>query len=293
MLKIRVPATSANLGPGFDCVGIALNLYNELYFYEGAETELPPGIIPLQKGSLAHQGMNLVANTIGKKVPEFKTAIKAAVPRSRGLGSSATLTVAGIVAANVLLDAKLKEEELILLATRIEGHPDNAAPALLGGLVISGSTAEELKYMKINPHNPLQAVVAVPDFELATSEARKVLPAMVSHRDAVFNTCRFGLFMASLLTGDYQFLNFSMEDRLHQPYRMPLVPGLQEVMTAAVSSGALGSCLSGAGPSVLAFCNDNVSKIRNAMEDTWRKSGISAETYLLEITSKGTEYIQE
>lgn len=292
MLTIRVPATSANLGPGFDCVGIALNLYNEFYFYQGSEIELSPGIMLLQNGSLAHQGMNLVATTIDKKVPELKIAIKAAVPRSRGLGSSATLTVAGIVAANVFLDAKLKEEELILLASRIEGHPDNAAPALLGGLVIS-AVAEELKYIKVHPRNPFQVIVAVPDFELATSEARKVLPELVSHRDAVFNTGRFGLLMTSFLTGDYSLLNFSMEDRLHQPYRMPLVPGLQEVMTAAVSSGALGSCLSGAGPSVLAFCNDNVSVIRNAMGDTWRKSGISAKTYLLEISSQGTECIQK
>jgi homoserine kinase len=288
MLKIRVPATSANLGPGFDSVGIALNLYNELYFYQESETELPRGIIMLQENSLAHQGVSLVANTIGKKVPKLKIAIKAAVPRSRGLGSSATLTVAGIVAANVFLEAKLSEKEIIMLASRIEGHPDNAAPALLGGLVIS-ALAEELKYVKTQPRNPFQVIVAVPDFELATSEARKVIPAMVSHKDAVFNTCRFGLLMTSLLTGDYRLLNFSMQDRLHQPYRMPLVPGLQEVMTAAVSGGALGSCLSGAGPSVLAFCNENISAIRSAMEETWQQSGISVKTYLLAVSAKGTE----
>ncbi len=292
IIKVRVPATSANLGSGFDCAGIALDLYNEVYFSVEKESKLPLNALLLRKESLAHQGFNLVAEKTAKKVPtNIKIGIKASIPRSRGLGSSATLTVAGIVAANILLEANLREEEIILLASQIEGHPDNAAPAYIGGLVLSVSSGEEIKYFQVKPQEPLRVIVAVPDFELATSAARKVLPALVPHQDAVFNAGRFGLLMTSLLTGEYQFLKLAMEDRLHQPYRLPLVPGLQEVMAAAVMHGALGSCLSGAGPSVLAFCNEQVEEIKRAMSDTWRECGITAETYLLDISLQGTEYI--
>ena len=290
MLKVCVPATSANLGSGFDCVGIALNLYNELYFYRQEEKKIPCGTTLLRQGSLAHRGMELVAETVGKKVPELNIAIKTKVPRSRGLGSSATLTVAGIVAANLLSEANLKEEEIISLATKIEGHPDNAAPALVGSLVISVTSTEGIKYIKVKPQSPLGVIVAVPDFKLATAAARKVLPAVVPYRDAVFNTGRFGLLMTSFLTGEYELLKIAMEDRLHQPYRLSLVPGLKEVMSAVISKGALGSCLSGAGPSVLAFCNQQVDLLRKVMEDTWREHGVSAKTYLLEISAKGTKY---
>ena len=290
MLKVCVPATSANLGSGFDCVGIALDLYNELYFYKEKESDVPSGATLLPKESLAHRGMELVAEAVGQKVPDLNIAIKTVVPRSRGLGSSATLAVAGLVAANVILEANLKEEEIISLASRIEGHPDNAAPALIGGLVISVTSAQGIKYIKVKPQNPLRVIVAVPDFKLATAAARKVLPVVVPHQDAVFNTGRFGLLMTSFLTGDYQLLKLAMEDRLHQPYRLPLVPGLKEVISAAVSRGALGSCLSGAGPSVLAFCDQQVEGISKVMADTWKEYGVSARTYLLEIAEEGTRY---
>jgi homoserine kinase len=292
IIKVRVPATSANLGSGFDCAGIALDLYNELYFAMEKESKLPLEAHFLHRGSLAHQGFNLVAEKTAKKIPaDLQVAIRASVPRSRGLGSSATLTVAGIVAANILLEANLSEKEIILLASQIEGHPDNAAPAYLGGLVLTVSSGGEIEYFQLKPQASLRAIVAVPNFELATAAARKVLPTLVPHQDAVFNAGRFGLLMTSLLTGEYQFLKSAMEDRLHQPYRLPLVPGLQEVMAAAVAHGALGSCLSGAGPSVLAFCNEQAEEIKRAMRDTWRDCGIKAETYLLDISLRGTEYI--
>ena len=290
MLKVCVPATSANLGSGFDCVGVALNLYNELYFFADQKASLPMGTSLLNKESLAHQGMLQVAKYVGKKSPKLNIAIKTVVPRARGLGSSATLTVAGLVAANLLLKADLKEEELLNLASKIEGHPDNAAPALLGGLVNSVTTEVGIKYIKVTPQQPLQVIVAVPDYKLATAEARKVLPAVVPHQDAVFNTGRFGMLMASFLTGDYQLLSLAMQDRLHQPYRLPLVPGLNEVMSAVLAHGALGSCLSGAGPSVLAFSDNKADQLRKVMEETWKEHGISAKTYLLKISEEGTKY---
>ncbi len=293
VLKVCVPATSANLGAGFDCVGIALDLVNELYFWtdKADSGHIPSNALKLSRGSLAHQGFNLVAEKTGKLAPpDLHMAIAADVPRSRGLGSSATLTVAGIVAANVLLQANLRDDEIITMATQIEGHPDNAAPAYLGGLVVSVSSAGSIKYQRVEPQESLRVIVAVPDFELATSAARKVLPMQVSRQDAVFNTGHFGLFMTAILTGNYHLLGVAMEDRLHQPYRMPLVPGLQEVMAAALAQGALGSCLSGAGPTVLAFCNRGDEEIGKAMQSTWQKEGIEAGIYHLAISLHGTEY---
>lgn len=288
MLKISVPATSANLGPGFDSVGVALDLYNEFYVFNKVKEKMPPDTHLLKSDSLAHQGLGLLARYVKKNIPEVEVAIKAQVPPSRGLGSSATLTVAGLTAANFLLDAKLTEQEMITLASEIEGHPDNASPALIGGVVLSMITSEGIKYQRIMPAHPLQAVVAVPDFELATAAARKVLPAQVSHKDAVYNTGRYGYFIASLLTGDYNSLDLAMEDLLHQPYRVPLVPGLNKVMQAARNSGALGSCLSGAGPTILAFCQDKSQKVSEVMQATWQEHGITSSTYLLNINAKGT-----
>lgn len=292
MLKVNVPATSANLGPGFDSIGIALNLYNLFYFFEKGKEQAPTGSHILEPSSLTHQALSLLSKSVQRKLPHLDVAIDAAVPRSRGLGSSATLTVAGLVAANVLLETQLSAEELIQLATKIEGHPDNAAPALLGGLVLTIMNGQEIKYMKMMPPKPLRTVLAVPNFELETSKARKVLPPEVLHRDAVINTSRFGYFVASMLTGDYSSLYLAMEDKLHQPYRMSLIPGLKSVMDAAVNAGALGSCLSGAGPSVLAFCTDNCDRISQEMTEAWQKNGITANTYVLDICERGTVHQQ-
>ena len=288
MIKVRVPATSANLGPGFDSVGLAVNLYNEFYFYEKNKEEPPEGSVILPDNSLAHRAMRILARETGRKAPSVGVAVCAGIPRSRGLGSSATLTVAGLIAADNILGTNLDSEMLIDLAARLEGHPDNAAPALWGGLVISMSTPEGFKCLKIMPRQPLQVVVAAPDFQLSTSAARRVLPKMTPHRDAVQNTGRFGFFIASLLTGDYRCLRLAMDDLLHQPYRLALVPGMKEVMEAALQKGALGCCLSGAGPSILAFCDKNCGEISAAMKKAWENSGIAATTYVLDIDYTGT-----
>jgi len=287
MLKVSVPATSANLGPGFDAVGIALELYNHFYFCAEKQGKPPAGSSYLPSYSLVQRAVNLVAREAGMPSPTWQVAIEANIPRSRGLGSSASLTVAGLIAANHYLQAGITQEELINLASKIEGHPDNAAPALLGGLVISISTAVGVKYVQTKPGKPLQAVVAVPEFELPTAQARSVLPRQVSHSDAVKNTGRTALFVSSMILGNYENLGLAMEDLLHQPYRLTLVPGLKEVMAAAVSAGALGSCLSGAGPSILAFVNERAREVQEAMVQTWQEKGIKAAAYLLDIAGTG------
>lgn len=293
MIKVRVPATSANLGPGFDYVGMALELYNDFYFLEDPKETMPNDCVLLPKNSLSHQAFSLLADTLDRKMPLPKIALLGGIPRARGLGSSASLTVAGLAAGNILMRANLKEDELIELATRLEGHPDNAVPALLGGLVVCMSASGRVRYLKFMPQKPLQVVVAVPEFELPTSASRKVLPLEVSHRDAVQNTGRFGFFIAAMLTGDYRHLSFAMEDLLHQPYRSQLVPGMQKVMSAALDQGALGSCLSGAGPSILALCDSRVEEISAGMREAWKEQGISSETYVLNIAVNGTTIAQQ
>jgi len=288
MIKVRVPATSANLGPGFDYVGMALELYNDFYFLEDTNEHIPGGSIFLNSNSLTHQAYGLLADKIKKKMSPPKIAIHSGIPRARGLGSSASLTVAGLVAGNIISNAGLDQDELIELATRLEGHPDNAVPALLGGLVVCMTASGRVRYLKFMPQKPLQVVVAVPEFELPTSDSRKVLPSEVSHRDAVQNTGRFGFFIAAMLTGDYRHLSFAMEDLLHQPYRSHLVPGMKKVMSAALEEGALGSCLSGAGPSILALCDTKVNQVSEGMKQAWKEHGIKAEIYVLNIAVDGT-----
>lgn len=288
MIKVRVPATSANLGPGFDYVGMALELYNDFYFIEDHEEPIPEGSVLLNSNSLTHQAYGLLAERIKKKISPPKIALYSSIPRARGLGSSASLTVAGLVAGNIILRAGLEQDELIELATRLEGHPDNAVPALLGGLVVCMTASGRVRHLKFMPQKPLQVVVAVPEFELPTSDSRKVLPTEVSHRDAVQNTGRFGFFIAAMLTGDYRHLSFAMEDLLHQPYRSQLVPGMKNVMSAALEAGALGSCLSGAGPSILALCDTKVKQICEGMQQAWKEHEIKAEMYVLNIAVNGT-----
>lgn len=289
MLKVSVPATSANLGPGFDTLGIALDLHNNFYFCPGEEESPPGGLNFLSANSLVQRAVHLVSNEIGAGNIKWRVAIETHIPRSRGLGSSASLTVAGLVAANHYLKAGFSAEELLNLAISLEGHPDNAAPALLGGLVISIVTAEGVKYLKTMPGKPIRAVVAVPEFILPTVEARKVLPSEVSHYDAVKNTGRTALFVGAMLTGDYSHLRFAMEDVLHQPYRLSLVPGMDEVMQAAIDAGALGSCLSGAGPSMLAFVNERGQEVSDSMVEAWSKKGIQSKVYILNIATEGAK----
>lgn len=289
MLKVIVPATSANLGPGFDSLGLALSLYNHFYFYK-SEERVPSDVTILPEGSLTHKAVDLLASRVGKTFPPRKIAVKSYVPISRGLGSSATLTIAGLIASNIILKTNLNEETLVNLAAEIEGHPDNVAPALVGGLVISMSTLTGIKFLKTMPKRDLKAVVAVPEFKLATETARKVLPRSVSHSDAVYNTSRVGFFITAMLLGDYTNLSLAMEDLLHQPYRQSLIPGLKEVMGTALLNGSLGSCLSGAGPSILAFCEKDEHIISDAMKKEWEKFHIIAETHILDIAKQGAAW---
>ncbi|NLY52692.1 MAG: homoserine kinase [Firmicutes bacterium] len=283
-VRVLVPATTANLGAGFDCLGMALNLYNVFDFELGSEGFTAAGegeeSLRASSGRLIYRAWQAAYEYRNQAVPPVKINLKSNIPIGRGLGSSATAIIAGLFAANYLGELALDDQELLLLATEIEGHPDNVAPALLGGLVVTANGDGDgqrpaLHYVVLEPPGELQAVLAVPAFELSTAKARSVLPKNVSRQDAVFNVGRAALLVAAWSSRRWDLLGKAMEDRLHQPMRAALVPGLTQVLEAAEGAGALGAALSGAGPSVIALTlEEQAAAVSEAMERAFSAHGI-------------------
>lgn len=276
---ILVPATSANVGPGFDCLGIALDLYNEIeYEYAGEPGDFEAEIIGEGNDSLSKGKDNLICISFKKTFdfskknpPGIKIKQTNRIPLSRGLGSSSAAIVGGIVLANEILGNTLTMEEMLKIAVDIEGHPDNVAPALLGGFVISFKENDDIISKKINVPEEISTTVIVPDFHLSTKESRGVLPKVVSMGDAIFNVSRVSLLVSSLITEDYKMIKSAFADKLHQNYRATLIPGLIEVIEEAGKMDILGTALSGAGPSIIIFHKKNaifnVEKLTKILEN--------------------------
>ncbi|MBA2441453.1 MAG: homoserine kinase [Rubrobacter sp.] len=292
MISVRVPATSANLGPGYDAVGLALSLYmrisldrssTPLVEVSGAGEDL----IPRGPEHPAYRAALFVADYIGEPDVCFHLVQENAIPPARGLGGSAAALVGGAVAANDLLGRPMAAPDLLNLVCELDGHPDNAAPALLGGLVVGTLTPEGIKSVRLEPAG-LKAAVAVPDFAVSTTAARQALPTRVSHKDAAFNVGRAGLLLGALATGEYGLLGTAMQDRLHQDYRAPLIPGLEEVIAAACNNGAYGAALSGSGPTVLAFTpEEHAAEVSRAMRAAFEDRGVEAKAWALDINLSG------
>ncbi len=294
-VRVLVPASSANLGPGFDAFGLALALYNSVEMQEDEETH----VVISGEGAqaLARDASNLVVraaqrlfNAAGYRLRGLRVALHNAIPLGRGLGSSAAAIVGGLVAANELAHRPLTRPDLLKLAAQIEGHPDNVAPALLGGLVVVSASESDLLYTQVSL-SPLRVVVAVPDFALLTQEARAILPASVPRHDAVFNLARAALVLLALQRGDYDLLGRALDDRLHQPYRARLIPGLEAVAEAARAAGAAGVALSGAGPSLIAFAETGHERIGEAMRHAWEAQGVQARALVLDVDQQGARVV--
>lgn len=265
MAKAIVPATTANLGPGFDVLGLALNLYNA-FTVEEIEDGLEISILPENSVKLAQNEKNLVYRAakrlfdeVGFKPAGLKITIENGVPMGRGLGSSSTAIVGGLAAANVLAKANIPKEEIFVLATELEGHPDNVGPAVFGGFTICYPVDAKFKAARYKPAENLQPLVLIPDSTLETRRARGVLPQEVKIKDAVFNISRSSLLVSALLVGDAGLLKEAMQDRLHQPYRAPLIPGLLEVIEEIGCISGVGVALSGAGPSLICVSERSVA----------------------------------
>lgn len=292
MISVRVPATSANLGPGFDAVGLALSLSMRISLDRSPEPLVEvfgvgADLIPATPEHPAYRAAKFVAEFIGEPDVSFHLVQENSIPPARGLGGSAAALVGGAVAANDLLGRAMAPEDLLNLVCDLDGHPDNAAPALLGGLIIGTLTPEGIKSVRLEPER-LGAAVVVPDFTVSTSAARHALPELVPHRDAVFNVGRSGLLLGALATGRYDLLAVAMQDKLHQPYRAHLIPGLENVIETALTSGAYGSCLSGSGPTVLAFAPPGKThEVAAAMREAFTERGTEARAWALEVDLAG------
>lgn len=256
-VSVRVPATTANLACGFDVLGCALTLYNTLRFTP-AEALSFTGCDPAFQNAdnLAWQGYRAVYAALGQEAPPVRIDIRADIPVCRGLGSSAAMLAAGAAAANALSGAGFDRARLLELVTPIEGHPDNLAPALSGGLIASLTDGGRVYSAPLPVHPSLRFVVLSPDYTLSTHAARAALPASVPFSDAVFNLSRLALLPRALADGDTELLALCLADRLHQPYRRALIAGLDEVRASAEALGCRAFCVSGAGPSLLCVSRD-------------------------------------
>lgn len=266
MIRVKVPATSANIGPGFDSLGMALNLYNT---YEVEEIESGLVIEGCEKKYANDKNLIYIAMIECFKKTKYypkgiKIVISSEVPVSRGLGSSATCIVGGILAANELSGGKLSQQEILELATEIEGHPDNVAPALLGGMVASVYD-DEVYYSKINVKEGLKFLALIPNFKLPTKKSRGILPKVIPHSDAVFNVGRVALMVSALHNGEFELLSVASEDRLHQHYRGTLIDGYQSILKTSKELGAKGVFLSGAGPTILVALDSSDNQIEKGL----------------------------
>ncbi len=297
-VRVRVPATTANLGPGFDCIGVALDLYNYFEFRSVAS-----GLnirfrgndhVSLGKENLVFRAFSRVFEVVGQPLPGLEINLELNVPLSRGLGSSATAIVGGLLGANALGDLNLSLETLLQLAIAMEGHPDNVVPALKGNCQLCVQSQQGgWTFCPIDWHEAVHFVIAVPDFKVPTQTARSVLPKTVSLADAVFTAGHLGLLVRALETGNPNWLQVALQDRLHQPARLNLITGFNTVQTAAQAAGAYGVVISGAGPTLLAFCGaDCCEEVSAAMVNAWKQLDVEADPLRLRVDRVGGQVLE-
>ena len=255
MIKVTVPATSANVGAGFDSLGLAVSMHNVFTFEESDRIQIASSDgthIPTGSNNLVFRSARAVYDQLGIPLKGLRITQRNDIPMARGLGSSSACIVAGILGANALLGDKLTSRQMLTLATAIEGHPDNVAPAMLGGFVTSVYDEGQVYSVKKCIDTELAFAAFIPDFRLLTSKARAALPAMVSHKDAVYNLSRAALATAAFCDGDYSLLGVATKDSLLQQYRLPLIPGGEKVFDLARRLDAYAVYISGAGPTIMA-----------------------------------------
>jgi homoserine kinase len=300
-VSVTVPATTANIGPGFDCLGAALTLYNRFHFQVTALNDPAPQVsitvqgndsepVSLGADNLAYTSFLKVFHQIQQPAPSVAITLEMEIPLARGLGSSATAIIGGLVGANAIAGHPLSPEALLDLAIAIEGHPDNVAPALLGHCQLSTHDLEGDRWVLCPvPWSPtIVPIVAIPAFELSTAEARAVLPKTCSYSDAIFNTAHLGLLLQGLSQGNSDWIRTALQDKLHQPFRERLIPGYATVRAAAIAAGAYGVVISGAGPTLLALGGAEVAPaIATAMATAWSKTGVAAQAHSLALDSQG------
>lgn len=301
-LGAKVPATTANVGSGFDTLGIALSLYNEIYFkpedslsllqsefyVEGeGKTEISSG-----KSNMILQAMKAVSEKIGKDIPGGNFRLNNRIPLARGLGSSSSALVAGAFLANEYFGNILSKKEILNITAGLEGHPDNVAPAVLGGFCISSQKNDKVIVSKVKVDSAWKSVVVVPDFELLTEKARLVLPDTYERQAVVNNIRSLSFLLSAFFSQNPEFLRLGLEDSVHVPYRLSLVPGGAEAIQNAYEAGAYGATISGSGPTMIAFTDEkNITSVGESMVLAFLKQNISARYMVLEFDLNGVSPI--
>lgn len=297
-MKIRVPATSANIGSGFDALGIALTMYNEVEIEESDTLEICSldGVeIPTDSDNLIYQSACRLYNECGKPAPKgFKISQSNVVPMARGLGSSSACVAAGLLGANYLLGKPLSREELVNIACSIEGHPDNVTPALLGGLTVAAVEDGMVYAVTLHVADKFRFAAFIPDFELKTSVARSILPQAVTRDDAVYNLSRSALMAGSLATGNVDNLHIAVQDKLHQPYRLGLIPGAEDIFKLSYEYGSFATYISGAGPTVMSIISRrHEEEFENEMTEQLSVRGLNNwRVVILDVDSRGAHRVK-
>ena len=296
---VKVPATTANLGPGFDALGLALNLWNEAEFVSTDDNKINVSVNGEGVDKLSTNADNAIAEAalqiydlVGKSCPGLQIDCLNRVPLGSGMGSSSAAMLTGMLGANTLLGNPLTDEEILKLAIETEGHPDNVAPAMLGGLVASIVHEQRVISMKLPAranHGSIHTTVVLPDFDFPTKQARAILPKQIERKDAIYNISRAVLVTEALRTGDLELLGIAMKDSLHQPYRLPLIPGAIAALEAGKKAGAAAVALSGAGPSLIAFSSTTEIRIGEAMKRAFESAGMNARVFELDTSYEGAE----
>ncbi len=292
----RIPASTTNLGPGFDVLGLALQLYStvSLEITKNETDVIVSGVdvdkIPSTTEHIAFRAVEYVFQSCGQQLPNgLILNIANGIPAIRGLGGSGTAILGGLLTANVLCGNPFSRSELLNFASAIEGHPDNVAASLLGGLVISVQENDHIHTIKIPCDPTLHIVLAIPEFTLSTQKARDILPKKVEFADAIYNISRSSLLVASIASGKLDILSTAMSDKLHQPYRSRIIPGFNDVVDAATSAGALSTALSGAGPTIAAYCIDNMQEVGISMQEAFSDNDIRCEIKILSADLDGAK----
>lgn len=297
MFQVQVPATSANLGPGFDCMGLAVKLYNRFTVEENDKLNFVlkgnyTDNIPINEDNLLWKTMLRLWQKIDFPPKPVQITLESDVPPARGLGSSSTAVVGGLMIANILAGSPYNKHELLKIATEIEGHPDNVTPAVYGGITLTVMTEDSIIPRVLAKNPDFRAVVVIPDILVETEKARKILPASVSRQDAVYNSSRVGLLVDAFINKDYSLLGVATQDKLHQEQRASLIPGMTEALKSARTAGAYGAALSGSGPTLIAFCSPGLEeKIASSMMADLVAHGIASQAHFLDIDPEGAKVI--
>ena len=291
-LIIKVPASSANIGPGFDCLALALDIWNTLTVSSGENTISINGYgeesVPHNQSNLVFKSFHRIFQEIGEPPPMVHFDCENSIPIGKGLGSSAAAVIGGLIAGNQLSNHPFTNSQILSFASDIEGHPENAAAALFGGFQIVVKDQNTLITSEVPIKESLKAILFIPELEMPTAESRKVLTKTITRDDAIFNIGRAALLVNVLSSGNLELLSKATQDRLHQPARQKIFPSMSNLFHAAMDSGALATFLSGAGSTVIAFAQDKEFTIGYEMADAASKSGIDGEIRISELSKLGT-----